>query len=66
MFEYFQGNYTWNMAVNLALAMGASIGDIDDVSRPLRRVLQPPESPRQSAGLFCLRHRISTLELTSR
>jgi dienelactone hydrolase len=38
MFEYFDGNYTWNMAVNLALAMGASIGDIDDVSRPLRSV----------------------------
>ena len=38
MFEYFEGNYTWNMAVNLALAMGASIGDLDDVSRPLRRV----------------------------
>jgi dienelactone hydrolase len=38
MFEYFQGNYTWNMAVNLALAMGGSIGDIDDVSRPLRAV----------------------------
>jgi dienelactone hydrolase len=36
MFEYFEGNYTWSMAVNLALAMGASIGDIDDVSRPLR------------------------------
>jgi dienelactone hydrolase len=36
MFEYFEGNYVWNMAVNLALAMGASIGDIDDASRPLR------------------------------
>lgn len=38
MFEYFDGNYTWNMAVNLALAMGGSIGDLDDVSRPLRSV----------------------------
>ena len=36
MFEYFDDNYTWNMAVNLALGMGASIGDIDDVSRALR------------------------------
>ncbi len=35
MFEYFENNYVWNMAVNLALAMGGSIGDIDDVSRPL-------------------------------
>jgi tetratricopeptide (TPR) repeat protein len=36
MFEYFDDNYTWNMAVNLALGMGASIGDIDDASRSLR------------------------------
>ena len=36
MFDYFEGNYTWNMAVNIALGMGASIGDIDDVSKALR------------------------------
>ena len=38
MFEYFEGNYVWNMAVNMALAMGGSIGDIDDASRSLRAV----------------------------
>jgi dienelactone hydrolase len=36
MFEYFEDNYVWNMAVNLALAMGGSVGDIDDASRELR------------------------------
>jgi dienelactone hydrolase len=36
MFEYFEGNYSWNMAINLALGMGASMGDIDEASRPLR------------------------------
>lgn len=36
MFEYFEGNYTWNMAINMALGMGASIGDVDEASRPLR------------------------------
>jgi dienelactone hydrolase len=36
MFEYFEGNYSWNMAINLALGMGASIGDIDEASRVLR------------------------------
>lgn len=36
MFEYFEGNYTWNMAVNMALALGASMGDVDDASRALR------------------------------
>jgi dienelactone hydrolase len=38
MFEYFEDNYVWNMAVNLALGMGASIGDIDDASRSLRPI----------------------------
>jgi dienelactone hydrolase len=38
MFEYFEDNYVWNMAVHLALAMGASIGDIDDASRSLKPV----------------------------
>jgi len=36
MFEYFEDNYVWNMAVNLALGMGGSIGDIDDASRALK------------------------------
>jgi dienelactone hydrolase len=36
MFEYFEDHYVWNMAVNLALAMGGNIGDIDDASRSLR------------------------------
>ena len=36
MFEYFEDNYVWNMAVNLAIGMGGSIGDIDDASRSLK------------------------------
>lgn len=36
MFEYFDNNYTWNMAVNLALGMGAEIGEIADVSGPVK------------------------------
>jgi pimeloyl-ACP methyl ester carboxylesterase len=35
VFEYFAGNYVWNLAVNLALAMGAPIGEIDEACRPL-------------------------------
>jgi len=38
MFEYFGDNYTWDKMINGALGMGASIGDIDDASRPLREV----------------------------
>lgn len=45
MFEYFEGNYTWNMAVCLALGMGGSIGDIDDVSRPLKAVARNNDDP---------------------
>jgi len=36
MFEYFGNNYTWNMAVNLALGMGAEIGELDDASGPVK------------------------------
>ncbi len=31
MLEYFEGNYAWNMALNLALAMSGTIGDRDGV-----------------------------------
>lgn len=36
MFQYFGDNYTWNMAVNLALGMGAQIGEIEDSSGPVK------------------------------
>ncbi|MBD5787617.1 alpha/beta fold hydrolase [Cellulosimicrobium terreum] len=35
MFAYFPGNYVWNLSVNLALEMGARIGEIDAICRPL-------------------------------
>lgn len=38
MFEYFTGNYVWNIAVNLALEAGARIGEIDEMCRPLREI----------------------------
>src|SRR5215211_9221953 len=50
MFEYFEGNYTWNMAVNMALALGASIGDIDDASRGLRSLAR--QNDDESAEKF--------------
>ncbi|GAA4102609.1 alpha/beta hydrolase family protein [Nonomuraea soli] len=36
MFEYFPGNYVWNLSVNLALSTGAAIGEVDEACRPLR------------------------------
>jgi dienelactone hydrolase len=36
MFEYFPGNYVWNLSVDIALESGAKIGEIDEMCRPLR------------------------------
>jgi hypothetical protein len=35
MFQYFPGNYVWNLSINLAMEMGAKIGEIDEMCRPL-------------------------------
>ncbi len=36
MFEYFEGNYRWNLATLMVLSSGAPISEVDDVLRPLR------------------------------
>lgn len=36
MYEPFPGNYVWNLSVNIALAMGASIGEIDEANKPVK------------------------------
>ncbi|WP_293910387.1 prolyl oligopeptidase family serine peptidase [Deinococcus sp.] len=35
MFQYFPTNYVWNLAINIAIEMGAKMGELDEVSRPL-------------------------------
>ncbi|SOZ09745.1 alpha/beta hydrolase family protein [Cupriavidus taiwanensis] len=35
MLEYFPGNYVWNLSANLALSMGAHIGEVDAICRQL-------------------------------
>jgi len=35
MFEYFRGNYVWNLATNLTLGSGGLIGEIDTVARSI-------------------------------
>lgn len=40
MFEYFPKNYVWNLALNLAMEMGAKIGELDEMCRPLLEVSQ--------------------------
>lgn len=51
MFEYFRNNYTWNMAVNLCLAMGGQIGELEDVSDPVKRASDEGD-PAASEKLF--------------
>jgi dienelactone hydrolase len=38
MFEYFENNYPWNLAVVTSLAMGAVASDVDTACRPLRAI----------------------------
>jgi len=38
MFEYFENNYPWNLAVVTALGMGAVASDVDAACRPLRAI----------------------------
>ena len=33
MFEPFPGNYVWNLGVNIAVAMGGSLGEMDEANR---------------------------------
>ena len=36
MFEYFPGNYVWNLSVLITLQNGATIGEVDEACRPIR------------------------------
>jgi dienelactone hydrolase len=43
MFKYFPGNYPWNLAVDLAIEMGARIGEIEEMCAPLREASGQPD-----------------------
>ena len=47
MFEYFRGNYVWNLATNLALGAGGLIGEVDTVARSLQEAGQRNDDPAQ-------------------
>jgi dienelactone hydrolase len=36
MFEYFPGQYVWNLATSMAINLGANMSEIDDACHPLR------------------------------
>ncbi|AOW12048.1 hydrolase [Hydrogenophaga crassostreae] len=44
MFKYFPTNYPWNLSVDLAIEMGARIGEIEAMCAPLKEASQAPDA----------------------
>src|SRR3989339_1543163 len=42
MFKYFPTNYVWNLSVDLAIEMGARIGEIETMCAPLQEAARAP------------------------
>jgi hypothetical protein len=43
MFEPFPGNYVWNLSINLCLAMGGAIGEIEIANQDVRQAAKEGE-----------------------
>jgi dienelactone hydrolase len=44
MFRYFPTNYVWNLSVDLAIEMGARIGEIEQMCAPLQEAAKTPDA----------------------
>ncbi len=44
MFRYFPTNYVWNLSVDLAIEMGARIGEIEEMCAPLQEAARQPDA----------------------
>ncbi|MBK9683121.1 MAG: prolyl oligopeptidase family serine peptidase [Betaproteobacteria bacterium] len=44
MFRYFPTNYVWNLSVDLAIEMGARIGEIEAMCAPLQEAAKAPDA----------------------
>ncbi len=44
MFKYFPSNYAWNLAVDLAIEMGARMGEIEAMCAPLQDAARQPDA----------------------
>ena len=44
MFRYFPTNYVWNLSVDLAIEMGARIGEIEQMCAPLLEAAKAPDA----------------------
>jgi dienelactone hydrolase len=44
LFKYFPTNYVWNLSVNLAIEMGARMGEIEEMCGPLQEAAKAPDA----------------------
>ena len=44
MFRYFPTNYVWNLSVDLAIEMGARIGEVEEMCAPLQEAAKAPDA----------------------
>ena len=44
MFKYFPTNYVWNLSVDLAIEMGARIGEIEEMCAPLQEAAKAADA----------------------
>ncbi|MCI0916268.1 prolyl oligopeptidase family serine peptidase [Pseudomonas stutzeri] len=49
MFRYFPTNYVWDLSVNLAIEMGARIGEIEEMCKPLVEAAKQPDATGTAA-----------------
>ncbi|MBH3384612.1 prolyl oligopeptidase family serine peptidase [Pseudomonas juntendi] len=49
MFRYFPTNYVWDLSVNLAIEMGARIGEIEEMCKPLAEAAKHPDAAGTAA-----------------
>jgi len=49
MFKYFPTNYVWNLSVDLAIEMGARIGEIEAMCAPLQDAAKQPDKEGTAA-----------------
>ena len=52
MFKYFPTNYVWNLSVDLAIEMGARIGEIEAMCAPLQEAAKAPDAAGTQACLM--------------
>ena len=57
MFRYFPTNYVWDLSVNLSIEMGARIGEIEQMCKPLQEAAKQPDA----AGVAAFRKTWETM-----